>query len=332
MSPASVTVCIPTRNRAALVASAIKSVLAQTFKEFVLLVSDNASVDDTEAVVRAFDDSRLRYVRHSSDIGPGGNFNACLRAAETEYVSLLCDDDALHPKFLEATVQALRSDDRIGFAYSTWRRQLGDGTVEDRVINQTGLTATTTLSGSDFIELAIRQTSVAHTSGVMMRKAAIPVDGFDLRDSFGMDVGLLLRIAAQWDVVFLPAPLVHVRQDPDSLTGRMVGVGPDGRVSWDIDADAKRREVKLRFLEGPGRNLSNVAQLRRAVNRYFRCRVMWYSASALRRGGHLRAARHALAQGIAVDPGVVLDPYAWRSGLAVLAGPKLTSLVRGPRT
>jgi hypothetical protein len=238
----------------------------------------------------------------------------------------------LHPEFLEATVHALRSDQRVGFAYSAWRRRWDDGTVEDRVINQTRLTATTKLSGGDFIDLAIRQTSVAHTSGVLMRKASIPVDGFDQRDSFAMDVGLLLRIAARWDVVFLPAPLVHVRQESDSLTGRIVGVGPDGRVSWDIDADVMRREVRLRFLEGPGRNLSNAAELRRAVNRYFRCRVMWLSAIAVRNGGQLRAARRALGQGIAVDAGVVWDPYAWRSGLAALAGPTLTNLLRGSKT
>jgi glycosyltransferase involved in cell wall biosynthesis len=330
-APAAVTVCIPTRNRAPLVARAIQSVLAQRFEDLVVLVSDNASEDDTEAVVRAVDDPRLRYVRHRANIGPGPNFNACLEAAESEFVSVLCDDDVLHPDFLAAGVEALRNSPMAGFAYSTWRRRRDDGTVENRIIDQTGLPSTTVLPGHAFVERAIRQTSVAHTSGVLMRRAAIPAGGFDLRDSYAMDVGLLLRMAASWDVVFLPQPLVHVRQEADSLTGRIIGVGDDGQIAWDVDAEAKRREVRLRFLDGPGRELAGAARLRRAVNRYFRCRVMWYSASVLRRGGHLRAARQALRDGIAVDRGVVLDPYAWRSGLAVLAGPTLTNLVGGAR-
>ena len=332
MSSASVTVCIPTYNRAALVASAIDSVLGQTFQDYMLLVMDNASDDDTEAVVRAVDDPRLRYVRHPRNIGPGANFNACLAAAESECVLLLCDDDVLDPQFLDTAVPALRADDRVGFVYSTWRRRQPDGTLEDRVINLTGLTERTTIPGDDLVNRIIRQSMVAHMSGVLMRRAAIPRGGFDPRDSFAMDFGLLLRMAAEWDAVFLPAPLLSIGEERDSLTANIVGLGPGRRPRWDVDADVKRREVKLRFLEGPGKSLSNATELRRAVRRYFRCRVMWHSGIALRRGGHLGAARRALAQGVAVDAGVMWDPYAWRSGLAALAGPRLTNRLRRSRT
>jgi glycosyltransferase involved in cell wall biosynthesis len=333
MSLPCVTVCIPTRNRAALLTSAISSVLSQSFGDYILLVADNASEDGTEALVRSFTDPRLRYLRHDADIGPAANFNACLRAAESEHVLMLCDDDVLHPGFLEAAVRVLRSNDRIGFVYTTWQRRRDDGTIEDRVINPAGLTSTRILPGSEFIELAIlNQGGIAHTSSVLMRAAAVHADGFDPRDGFAMDVGLLLRVAAHWDIGFIAAPLVSVRLESDSLTGRIVGLGSNGRVKWDLDADLKRREVKMRFLEGPGRDLSNAASLRRAVNRIFRRRVMWHSAMALRSGGHLRAAGHMLAQGLAVDAGLVWDPYAWRTGLAALAGPTLTNLVRGHRT
>jgi glycosyltransferase involved in cell wall biosynthesis len=331
MSSASVSVCIPTRNRAALLTTAIESVLAQSFQDFELVVMDNASEDDTEAVVRAFGDPRLRYIRHPENIGAGANFNAGLRAAESEFVILLCDDDTLDPEFLATAVPALRSDGRVGLVYSTWRRRDPDGTVEDRVINLTGRTERSTIPGPELSELIIRQSMVAHMSGVLMRRAAIPSNGFDLRDSFAMDFGLLLRIAARWDAVFLPEPLLSIGQERDSLTARIVGLGPSGRPRWDVGDDVKRREVKLRFLEGPGKSLPNAAALRRAVRRYFRCRVMWHSGVALRSGGQLGAARRALAQGIAVDTGVIWDPYAWRSGLAALAGPALANRLRRPR-
>lgn len=331
MIPATVTVCIPTYNRAGLLRSTIGSVLAQSFEDYTLVVADNASEDDTEAVVRGFDDPRVRYLRHETNIGPYANFNVCLRTAESEFVMLLCDDDLLQPSFLQTAVAALQSEDRAGFVYSTWRRRMQTGVVDDEVVNLTGLTERTILPGRAFVERVIHQSFVAHMSGVLMRTAAVPEDGFDARDGFAMDFGLLLRIAARWDAIFLPQPLLTVRQATDSLTGQLVGVGADGRVSWDIDADVRRRDVKLRFLEGQGGDLPNVAQLRGAVHRYFRCRVMWHSATALRRGGHLRAARRALADGRAVDPKVVWDPYAWRSGLAVLAGSTLTNLLGGSR-
>jgi len=330
---ASVTVCIPTRNRAALVASAIGSVLAQTFQDFELLVSDNASEDDTEAVVRSFGDPRLRYLRHASNLGAAGNFNACLRTVQTEYALVLCDDDTLQPEFLQTAVPALRSDAGVGFVYTTWQRRRDDGTVDDEVINFSRLAEVTRLSGGEFVDLAIRtQSNVAHVSSVLMRTAAVPADRFDPRDGFAMDVGLLLKIAARWDVVFLPSPLMAVRQGPDSLSGRIMGVAANGRVAWDLDADVKRREVKLRFLAGPGRDLPDVARLRREVKRSFRRRVMWHAAVALRRGGQLGAARRAFAQGVAVDAGVVWDPYGWRTAVAALAGPTLANRLRGLHT
>jgi glycosyltransferase involved in cell wall biosynthesis len=333
MSEASVTVCIPTRNRATLLAAAIDSVLAQSFPDFSLLVSDNASTDETAAMVEGVGDARLRYVRHDADIGATGNFNACLRAAGSEFALLLCDDDVLHPDFLSVAVATLRQQERVGFVFTTWQRRRDDGSVDEQVINEAGLTQPTTLPGSEFIARAIRkQGNIAHTSSVLMRKAAIPADGFDPRDTFAMDVGLLLRMAARWDVAFVPDPLVQVRLEPDSLTGQVVGVGPNGRVRWDLDADVKRREVKLRFLQGPGRGLADAAELEGIVSSIFRRRVMRQSAVALRGPGHLRAARAALAKGMAVDTGVLWDPYAWRAGLAALAGPTLTQRLRSSGT
>jgi len=58
-----VSVCIPTYNRAAMLKNAMDSVLAQTFGDFELIVSDNASSDGTEALVRSYRDERIRYVK-----------------------------------------------------------------------------------------------------------------------------------------------------------------------------------------------------------------------------------------------------------------------------
>jgi len=333
MRAPSVTVCIPTYNRAAFLAAAINSVLTQSIGDYAVLVTDNASEDNTAEVVRGFGDPRIRYLRHAENIGPGANFNACLRAADSEFVLILGDDDVLHPEMLETSIGALRADDRVGFAFTPWRQRRDDGTVDARLMNPSLLTTSTTLSGRAFIDFAIRtQSNIAHLSSSLMRTRAIPPDGFDLRDSFAMDVGLLLRMAVHWDAAYLADPLLSVRVEPDSLTGRIVGIGANGRVRWDLDADVKRREVKTRFLQGPGRDLPNAAKLTRTVNRIFRRRVMWHSAMALRHGGQVRAAGRMLAQGAAVDTGVVWDLYAWRTGLAVLAGPALTNLLRNRRT
>jgi glycosyltransferase involved in cell wall biosynthesis len=70
-------------------------VLSQTGCEVDVVVGDNASTDDTEAVVRAFDGDRVTYFRHRANIGYPANVNACLERARGDFVFILCADDFL---------------------------------------------------------------------------------------------------------------------------------------------------------------------------------------------------------------------------------------------
>ena len=118
--PVKVTVGIPTFNRAGWLRESIESVLAQTFADFRLIVSDNASDDDTPEVVRSFDDERIHYVRSERNVGPVGNFNRLIALAETEFLVLLPDDDVLYPGHLAATIDVLERFDTVGLVHSAF--------------------------------------------------------------------------------------------------------------------------------------------------------------------------------------------------------------------
>lgn len=96
-----VSVCIPVYNGAGFIAETVRSVLSQTFTEFELLVLDNASTDETPKILEQFDDSRLRVIRHPSNIGATANFNSALSAARGVWVKILCADDLLYPDCLK---------------------------------------------------------------------------------------------------------------------------------------------------------------------------------------------------------------------------------------
>ncbi len=87
-----VTAIIPTYNRAALLPRAIRSVLAQTHRPVELIVVDDGSADDTEAVVAACDPS-IRYIRHDRNQGQCAALNTGIRAATGEFVCFLDSDD-----------------------------------------------------------------------------------------------------------------------------------------------------------------------------------------------------------------------------------------------
>ena len=79
--PARLTIGLPTYNRAKYLREAIDSVLGQTFADFTLVISDNASTDETPEIVASYDDSRIVYRRHETNRGWLANFNVSLEGA-----------------------------------------------------------------------------------------------------------------------------------------------------------------------------------------------------------------------------------------------------------
>ena len=74
-----VTIAIPTFNRAdGSMLQTVQAALSQTYANVEVLVSDNASSDNTQELISAIDDPRLRYVRHPENIGANNNFNSCV--------------------------------------------------------------------------------------------------------------------------------------------------------------------------------------------------------------------------------------------------------------
>lgn len=98
-----VSVVIPTYRRAALVAVAVRSVLAQSYANLeVLVISDGPDAETREATARlAADDARLRYLELPENVGPAQARNVGVQAAQGEWIAFLDDDDEWLPAKLE---------------------------------------------------------------------------------------------------------------------------------------------------------------------------------------------------------------------------------------
>ena len=114
-------IVIPTKNRASLLRSAIRSVQQQTFSHWELIIVDNGSTDGTAAVVKPLLSDRIKYLYCNKSEGPAGARNLGIKAASpaSQYISLLDDDDTYYPEFLEYTYKFLESSGReIGFTWT----------------------------------------------------------------------------------------------------------------------------------------------------------------------------------------------------------------------
>ncbi len=102
-------VCLPTYNMGSYIAEAIQSVLDQSFRDFELIVHDNASTDDTEQIVAGFSDPRIRYIRNHENLGMYANLNLACQAATGKYIKTHCADDTLSRGCLEVIHAAIRN-------------------------------------------------------------------------------------------------------------------------------------------------------------------------------------------------------------------------------
>ena len=137
MSSPLVSVCIPTYRGAAFLAATIDSVLEQSYRNFELLILDDNSPDDTQAIVSRYPDPRIKYIRNTENLGPEGNWNRCLQLAQGEYFKLLPHDDLLAANCLDEQVSVLEADDEKRIALVFGSRKIID--PQGRVIMTRGL-------------------------------------------------------------------------------------------------------------------------------------------------------------------------------------------------
>jgi glycosyltransferase involved in cell wall biosynthesis len=114
-----VTVGVPVYNGERFLAQCLDSLLSQTFQDFVLVISDNASTDGTPEICRRYaaSDPRIRYHRNATNIGLYGNFNWILRTARTRYIKLASADDFWASTMLSDAVTAIESDPSVVLCY-----------------------------------------------------------------------------------------------------------------------------------------------------------------------------------------------------------------------
>jgi Glycosyl transferase family 2 len=185
-----VTIAIPTFNRASWLKDCILSALSQTYHHFEILVSDNASTDETQQVLREFSDRRLRIVRQQTNIGLLPNWNACLAGAKGDYVIFVSDDDRIAPWLLERCIDLVERDRQISIVitlsgdYSTVVGQTWPTHVSQYL--ETGI-----WDGTDILLEYLRDEISINMCGIMLR-----TDALRARGGFPLDFPHAADIAA----------------------------------------------------------------------------------------------------------------------------------------
>lgn len=107
-------VCIPTYNMGHLIKDVIRDVLAQTYADFEIIISDNNSQDDTEKVIKSFQEERVKYFKNNTNVGYARNLQLCLEKSSGDIIYLLSAKSRISKDALQKTCEAFMISEDIG--------------------------------------------------------------------------------------------------------------------------------------------------------------------------------------------------------------------------
>jgi glycosyltransferase involved in cell wall biosynthesis len=220
-------VIVRTYNRAHIVRDTLDSIFAQTHSPLEVLVVDDGSTDNTEEVVRAVRDGRMRYLRHENNRGVAAACNTGIEATKGEAIAFADSDDLWTPNYLRRQVEFLQAHPGVGAVFT------------DAESRQNGIASDTTTHHLDSfkvfpqlfppstgpekvfsrreIQLCLLQEIPIKPSALVMRKSAVEATGRFNEDWIcGEDWEFLLRLAEVTDFGCIREPLVIRRHFSDS--------------------------------------------------------------------------------------------------------------------
>ena len=193
-----VSIIIPTYNRKKLLIRALRSILAQTYKNYEIIIYDDGSTDGTEAEIGQFNKTVVYLKGEHSGVSHARN--EALRVSKGEYIAFLDDDDWWDEKYLETTVKRLKREDVIGVftnyykVYENGKKTIGfpKGKVPEIVD----------------LNWMVRGSFIDPSFTVLKRDTVIKAGLFDETLSTTEDWDLWLRILKLGNFAYIDTPLV----------------------------------------------------------------------------------------------------------------------------
>jgi glycosyltransferase involved in cell wall biosynthesis len=210
----SVSVILPTYNRATLLARSIESILGQTYGDLELIIIDDGSRDGSAAVVAGFDDVRVRYLKLPANRGVAAARNAGLAEARGAYIAFQDSDDEWEYEKLDRQMRELEAHPEAAVVYSDMYRVRADG----RVLYH----RSPTIVRGRLINPQTRywQSYMLAMQPVLMRRACLNAVVFDERLVLFEDLDLHLRVAQRYEFVHLKEPLVKYHESDGMIQDR----------------------------------------------------------------------------------------------------------------
>lgn len=235
-----VTIIIPTYNRADLIGETLSSVFTQTYRDFEVIVVDDGSTDDTASVLQPLMEQDLIKYVYQNNQGESAARNRGIAEAKGQYIAFLDSDDLFEPTRLEMQLQYFRDHPDIGLVHSGFTKF--DNSSEDL-----GYRDTSWFTGMIYPQILLYWTTLIPPSTVLIPKKVFEVIGpFDKSLRIGPDLDMWRRIARKYPFGFINKSLTRIRVHSGNISGDKMKV-PDEFIKYLNKAFTDDPGLSVRF-------------------------------------------------------------------------------------
>jgi glycosyltransferase involved in cell wall biosynthesis len=208
-----VSVVMTVYNDERYVAEAIQSVLAQTYQDFELVITDNGSSDGTANVIKSFQDPRIRLLSLAKNRGHCGGMNNSIKAAKGEFLALLNSDDVFFKYKLEKQVNFLDKNSHIGIVFSYAEIIDKDSNHFEGTSAYKGIFDRPNQKNRfDWLSyFFVNNNCLCHPSGLIRKKCQEDIGWFDERYALFLDFDYWIRTCLKYEIYILPEELTKFR-------------------------------------------------------------------------------------------------------------------------
>ncbi|MEA5571604.1 glycosyltransferase family 2 protein [Calothrix sp. UHCC 0171] len=220
-----VSIITPTYNRLGYLKEALASAVNQTYRNIEVIVSDNCSPENPQALVESFADSRIRFSRNETNIGMFANTFKAFQMARGKYVAALLDDDVWEPDFLEKLIPPLEAHPDLSVAFCDHYIIDAQGVIDDKATQE----YSSVYKRSDlqegiyqpFYRLALVDNAVSTATAAVIRHDAIAWDKIPAEVGGSWDIYLnYLCCRSGAGAYYYPAKLTRYRSHENTDTNQ----------------------------------------------------------------------------------------------------------------
>ena len=209
-------VIIPVYNKEKFIENTLNSVLQQSFTDFELILVNDGSTDQSEAKIKTFSDSRMRYYSKENG-GVSTARNLGIELATAQYITFLDADDYWYPNFLSNLLAAIKQHQN----YKIFAAAIEVQTSKKVFPAQYSIPKTGAYEIVDYFDASMKTTVICTSCAIFHKSIFDEVGVFDPNIRSGQDTDLWIRIGLVYPVVFSWEILARYVYDPNSLSKRI---------------------------------------------------------------------------------------------------------------